>query len=112
MANVTADFLILTPTVVDGATTPTATISKTLTFVKLSTKNVTLTLPAASGGTVCKVVISAHPPVALTNGVVYVVPASGDTIDGGAGPATLWELDSSLTFVAVDSTDWRVTDVL
>lgn len=113
MADVTGDIFTFTPAVITGTSGAVAdTISKSLTFVNLSTGNVTLTLPSAAAGKFCKVVVSGHPSVALTSGVVHVIPGSGDTINGLTVAATVWELNGSLTFCAVDTADWRITDVL
>lgn len=109
MADTTvADFLNLSPAVI----TTTGTIAKSLNFVTLSTVDVVLTLPTAVAGRVVKIVVAHHPAAALTSGVVRVLANTGDTIQGGTDPVVTWELYSSVTFVAVDATDWQVVDVL
>lgn len=109
MADTTvADFLNLTPAVI----TTSGTITKSLNFVTLSTVDIALTLPTASAGRLVKIVVAHHPTHALTSGVVRVSANTGDTIQGGTGPIVTWELYSSVTFVAIDATDWQVVDVL
>ena len=109
MADTTvADFLNVTPAVI----TTSGTVAKSLNFVQLGATNIALVLPTAVAGRWIKVVVSSHTGGALQNRVVTVAPGTGDTINGGTTPVETWELHSSLTFVAVDATDWQVVDFL
>ena len=88
------------------------TIGDTMNFVELDTEDITLTLPSANGGDLVIVNILTHPRVALTSGVVRIVPGTGDYFFGGAAEVVTWELGSTVKLIAVDSTYWRVVDVL
>lgn len=125
MSNTTADFLILTPSVLTKddmaypytAAAPFAVV-KTLNLVYLDTQDVYMVLPDdADAGTMVTVSVVGHPSVALTSGVVRVRPnrtGSFDTIDG-KDEFVIWELHSNVTFLASSNADpmvWVTTDVL
>jgi hypothetical protein len=104
-------------TVIDGSTTTSATISNEVTLVKLSTQDVVLTLPSVSQGKRAVVAVVAHPAVANTSGAVRVRPGTNNKLNVntqifGAGEYVLWELNSTVTFIGVDSNTWAVIDVL